>query len=469
MTKKAGDALAPAFSGSDDMQMILEPGKLAKKICRRRERAAGQEYRLTRHCVKVDAADGQLLFHTLTGELVLIEPGEACEAVEAELIGRGFMVPVDFNDPRYADEIRHVAALLMPKSKKRRDSFTILTTTDCNARCFYCYEKGRPRVSMTVETARDVAAYIAEACRGEPVSLSWFGGEPLYNIPAIDTIVGELDRRGVAIRSHMTSNGFYLTPEVARRAREVWRVENVQITIDGTAEVYRRTKAYIDACENPLERVLDNVEGALDEGMRVYLRLNLDRANAEDMMGAVDILGERFKGRENCKILVAMLRSFAGKVSAFESDNDAVNCYFALLDRAALYGLKRERPFIHELTANRCMADSDACEVILLGGRLGKCEHFSETELIGSIYSPERDAEMVAAWKVRTTYRDMPECADCPLYPRCINLKKCDWTKTGCPAYVRMIRMRELEEQLLKEYDQWKRGRRGEDRDDRYC
>ncbi|MBO4219878.1 MAG: radical SAM protein [Clostridia bacterium] len=437
------------------MQEILKQSSLTGKLFKRQQLIDGVEYRLTKHCIKTCCDGGELLFHTLTGELVLLEHGESDKDARKELVEKGFLVPEGQNDVRLADEFLRTAALIPPRSD-RIDSFTVLTTTDCNARCYYCYEKGRRRLSMSGKTALDVAAYISNASKGGPVSLSWFGGEPLYNIPAIDLICGELKKRGVKLKSHMTSNGYYLTPEIAIRARDAWKLEHVQITVDGTEDFYRRTKAYTDRDANPLVRVLDNAENAMDTGIRVFLRLNVDASNAEDMMNAVDLLGRRFKGRENCMIQVAFLSSFADRVHEFESPDDAVRCYFSLTERAAYYGLKYDKPFTNDLAANRCIADSSACEVILPDGSLGKCEHFSESELIGSIYSPDRDMNMVSSWKERKKAKDMPECGDCPIYPRCINLKKCEWTKNGCPSYVRLIRIRMLEEQLLKKYLNWK-------------
>ena len=437
------------------MKEILSPAKAVEKLCGALEEKQDATYRLTRHCIRVGCGDGELFYHTLTGELILIEAGETIDAHRGALVRKRFLVPEGFDENGYSDDVHRLAALLAPHKGVKND-FTVFTTTDCNARCFYCYEKGRRRIPMSEEVARDAAAYIAEACRGEDVRLRWFGGEPLYNIPAIDTITSGLKSRGVAITSSMTSNGFYLTEDVARRAVSVWNLQNVQITVDGTEKVYNRTKAYIDDCENPFARVLDNIEGALDAGIKVFIRLNVDSGNAADMSDAVDLLGRRFQGRDNVKIIIALLRSFAGKVHEFESEEDAAGCYFRLAEKIRSYGLFREKELFRDLAANRWMADSDRAEVILPDGRVGKCEHFSESELVGSIYSPERDRDMLKAWKERTTAADMPECADCPLYPKCISLKKCEWTANGCPKSVRIIRTENTKRALLFEYEKYK-------------
>lgn len=437
------------------MEQILSPIPTAAKLCGREKENPALDYRPTRHSLSVPCPEGELLYHTLTGELLLLSPGEQ-QSARQELIARRFLVPVEYDECRLSDDVHRVAVMLAPPSAVKKN-FTILTTTDCNARCFYCYEMGRKRVPMSRQIAEDAANYMADVCGGEPVHLSWFGGEPLHNIEAIDVITSTLANRGIAFSSSMTSNGFYLTPDVSRKAVRDWHLTRVQITIDGTEQVYNRTKAFVDDCPNPFRRVLDNIEGALDSGLRIVIRLNVDKNNADDMADAVDVLARRFQGRDNCHMLVVLLRSFAGKVHEFGEEEEAAACYFRLTEKIRGYELFKEKPLYRDLSANRCMADSESAEVILPDGRLGKCEHFSETELIGDLYSPRRDEEMCSAWKERCTLADMPECADCPLYPRCISLKKCDWTKHGCPLSTRIIRTENLKRQLLQEYETWKK------------
>ena len=96
------------------------------------------------------------------------------------------------------------------------------------------------------------------------------------------------------------------------------------------------------------------------------------------------------------------------------------------------------------------MADSDACEVILPDGRIGKCEHFSESEIIGSIYSDERDEALIRDWKRLAP--DCPECADCALYPRCRHLAKCDWTESSCRPSRRRVEEYKLTRMVLDKY-----------------
>ncbi|MEI3172875.1 MAG: radical SAM protein [Lachnospiraceae bacterium] len=131
------------------------------------------------------------------------------------------------------------------KEPEHITSYTIFTTTDCNARCFYCYEMGRSRIPMSDETAHKAAAYIAAHCGGEKVHLHWFGGEPLFNKQVIDIICTDLAEKGIVYESMIISNGYLFDGATVEQAVSHWKLKNVQITLDGTEEIYNRSKAFI--------------------------------------------------------------------------------------------------------------------------------------------------------------------------------------------------------------------------------
>lgn len=64
----------------------------------------------------------------------------------------GLDVPQEMDDQKYADHVRFIRRT-MQKKPEHITNYVIFTTTDCNARCFYCYELGRSRIPMSVETA----------------------------------------------------------------------------------------------------------------------------------------------------------------------------------------------------------------------------------------------------------------------------------------------------------------------------
>jgi len=419
---------------------------------------AGTNYKKTKHCLEIKCDEGRLLYHTLTGELLLLRGDSDRIKYTDTLIKRRFLVPEDTDECRLADDFKSLLKLINPE-KTTKTSFTILTTTDCNARCFYCYELGRKRVSMSIEKARKAASYIAEASNGEAVKLHWFGGEPLCNIPAIDTILDVLEERKIAFSSKITTNGFYLDKMIAGKAKDKWKTELLQITLDGTERIYNTTKSYKDTdCDNPYRRVLENIGYVLDEGMWVCIRLNMDRKNAEDLSALCDELSVKFGGRDNLNVNVAFLRAFERDIHPFSSEEEAASCFLALHDKIIKLGLSSPGRLERRIRANKCMADSLSSEVILPDGNVGRCEHFSETEIVGNIYDNNRDEDLVCSWK--ETADPFDSCRECALYPRCINLKKCDWDRYGCPESVRIVRTELLKKQILCEYRELKRKKR---------
>ena len=188
---------------------------------------------------------GVLVFHTLTRALLLLTPEEyAAPDNLPELRDGWFRVPQEMDDMKYADQVRFIRRT-MQKEPEHITSYTIFTTTDCNARCFYCYEMGRSRIPMSDETAHKAAAYIAAHCGGEKVHLHWFGGEPLFNKQVIDIICTDLTEKGIVYESMMISNGYLFDGATVEQAVSHWKLKSVQITLDGTEEIYNRSKAFI--------------------------------------------------------------------------------------------------------------------------------------------------------------------------------------------------------------------------------
>ena len=407
----------------------------------------------TQYCIEVKCEDGSLLFHTLTGALLLLEKGDSFSAFEDDLTKHNFLIPKDTDELKYVNEYRSLISSLNPENGNIT-RYTILTSTDCNARCYYCYELGRKRISMTSETAKRVAAYIIASSGGEKVKLHWFGGEPLYNIPAIDTITSILAEHEIGFTSRITTNGFYMNKSVAHKAKIEWNTELVQITLDGTEKMYNRTKAYIDKEDNPYRKVMENIGYALHEGIHVQIRLNMDANNADNLQELIDELSKRFGDRDSMTIGVSFLRKFTGDIHPFDSDEEAISWHRTLSDRIERAGFNSKTKLQRNIRKNKCMADSDSSEVILPDGCVGRCEHFSESEIAGNIFDENRDEKMIQSWK--EIAKPFDDCKKCALYPRCINLKKCEWDKYGCSPAVRTTKIDSLKKQILREYQEWK-------------
>lgn len=420
------------------METIFDSKNIDRSILGTQEIKSDAQYRLLRFCAAMEIDGRYFLYNKMTGKIFLLTDGEYgllksggadSEALKA-FIEEWCVVPDNNDDIKLADQFLAVRELL--KGKPAVTSFTILTTTDCNARCFYCYEMGAERRNMSEQTARDVADYIIRKSGGAKVSLKWFGGEPLFNSAAIDIICKALAERGVEYRSSMISNAYLFDDKTVKRAAELWRLKGVQVTLDGTAERYNRIKAYYKTDdENPFKTVTDNIERLTASGIRVSIRLNLSEENYDDLVRLTDWLGERYKGNKNLTAYSALLYDI------YEKDDKKLSEMLRLnisLDERLARVIGNRGIALKALRRRGCMAQNDGCVVISPVGTLGKCEHFVEGEkTFGSIYSDKQSKGVIAYWKHQASFEECKKCSDyliCGRYDSCPNFKRrCDILK----------------------------------------
>ena len=97
-----------------------------------------------------------------------------------------------------------------------------------------CYESNLPHINMEETTAKRLVEYMIENKESNTLRLHWFGGEPLVGISRIDQICEELTKSEIKFHSTMTSNGYLFTEPIVKRAVDAWKLDSVQITLDGT-------------------------------------------------------------------------------------------------------------------------------------------------------------------------------------------------------------------------------------------
>ena len=433
------------------MRIIVPAASLVDQVVgkQQRQRQDSQTYRLISYVIQCPVDDGVLLYHTLTCCMILLTNEEAAHlTAQQELIDNWFLVPEEHDDRKLCEQIRMTAQLFQPPQKSIK-GYTILTTTGCNARCFYCYEKGTKPVTMTAETASKVVGYILEHRGEEKVKLSWFGGEPLYNVQVIDQICKELKEHEVPFKSSMVTNGYLFDAEMVQRAKDLWNLKNVQITLDGTEQTYNRIKRYIYGEVNAFERLLGNIQLLTDEGIRVLIRLNVDKHNIAEMSELVSLLHKRFG--VNKRLII-----YSRELYCKRTPEDAAALYDQRMELEQLIdvlGYRGRQELQKEIKLSLCMADNDQNVVIIPDGHLGKCEHYIDREFFGHIDSEEKDKEVLRRFKERPA--DIEACATCPYYPQCFRLKVCE--KRNCTIELQKEVIFNTILAMKDEYERWKK------------
>lgn len=450
---------------SKEVRMEVIVSRLAEtfRIMGKQEFWREVSYRRIPYCIEQDISGGKLVFNTLTGEMLFLPPTEAslfverpgnleCGKVIRYLVEHWYYLPEQMD----AHSVGYMVRLggRGQRRDSRVDSFTVLTTTICNAMCPYCYERGVRQHSMDRQIAEDTAEYIKNAGTGE-IALRWFGGEPLCNTLAMDIITERLREAGIPFRSSITTNG-YLFCKIPDSTVEGWNLQNAQITIDGTRDRYNEIKNYAETGSDPYEVVMENIEHLLEMGISIAIRMNVSNENAEDLLQLVDELSMRFQGKRRIAAYPYPVFEGTGDPPFCPTDKERERLYnncIRIFDRtvknglAPRRGLRFGRPY-------HCMADSRKSRVVLPDGKVSLCQHYNESEVCGSIYTNKMDREKVSEWSKRTV--ETSECRECAMYPICIRLEKCP-NEVQCSIGERKFNERKIRSAMLWEYGKMKR------------
>lgn len=418
------------------MKTIVEPKKNIYKIWGKQRIDENVAYRLMRYVLQVDYDDKVFLHNVVTGQLIELEHMEqevltklplVYDATMKQLVADHYLVPEEFKEDEQIINLRKILQKLADVQRKPGIwKYTILTTTACNARCYYCYEKGITADTMTEQVADETVRFIAEQSKGQKVRIRWFGGEPTLAANRIDQISDGLLNAGVDFSSTMISNGYLFDEEMIEKASKRWNLDSIKISIDGTRKNYNRIKAYVYADANPYERIVRNIGLFLEAGIRVNVYMNFDKNNYHDFELVLNEYEERF--RCNPLLTVRSHQLMLDQDKTRQQDNSSNEQWYRDMINE-LNSMSRNRGLLHRekvlpsLLYEWCEAASGSSATVLPNGNLVSCpEQLSEDQVIGDIRSGILNKKLVDSWRT-VTYS--PRCRNCVLFPDCMKIKNC--------------------------------------------
>lgn len=436
------------------MKIIHKHLKLIEDIVGFQKYSDNSNFRLLKYVKVLHIEEGVLLYNVLTRCMVLLDVEEYNDLYNiAELKELWFVVSCDFEDKKFCIQIKELYKLFDQK-EININSYTIFTTTDCNAHCYYCFERGVKRINMPHKVAVDTAKYIIKNSGKRKITLWWFGGEPLYNLDAIDTICRILNEEKIDYVSKVVSNGYLFNSELIAKGKSFWNLIETQITLDGTRDIYNKTKAYSYKNINAFEVVLNNIKKLVEAEINVNIRLNVSDKNQDNLLELIDVLHSRIENNRYLKIYSHSLFDSRGYKGVDTLDNERKNYLqrSLLQDKIDKYGYDIKKTIPGSLTLNNCMADSDRnCSISPLG-LLGKCQSFYDSEFYGSIYNDEIDDRVIKKFKEKDA--DISECDNCCFYPDCHKLVMCPNLKK-CDEFYRTEKNNKIIKQMLETYKQF--------------
>jgi uncharacterized protein len=176
---------------------------------------------------------------------------------------------------------------------------TVLTTLQCNFACDYCIQGdhgdyNKHAAKMSLDMAARVSAWVEsrmEAVGPNRLVLTFFGGEPLLNMPVLYYMAARLhaacQARGIQIVIHIITNGLLLTREMVERLNPLG-LAGIKITLDGDREAHNRSRP-LRGGQGTFDRIIANTKAVADL-TQIAVGGNFDVDTADSYPALLDFL-----------------------------------------------------------------------------------------------------------------------------------------------------------------------------------
>lgn len=394
----------------------------------------------SRYNVAADLPDGRrAVFNLLSGQVEVVDtgtwqkclkpgakyrvPDRGLPEIVRDLHLRSFTVPSDLDE---LDIVKlHFQA---ERFDTTRQQVVISPTLDCNMRCPYCFVGGvqetRDLTPMSVDTQDQVVRYLTGLCETKKtLSISWFGGEPLMSLDAIERITSGLypflSRQNINYAASVTTNATLLTLEVARKLKQL-RIISVQATVD----VPQSVKRYRGGRVVPWQRILAGAATAANQGIEVALRVNVSENTESELDALYAILIECGLHKQLDAIywsgVLAVECGRSNYAACGPTGRQLYNMMQHERAKARTLGLPI-RPLISEQPGRPCGASCVSYVCIGPQGRLYRCPtDFGITERShGSVWDDQPlEMSKLLSWLTYDWFA-IDQCLGCPVQPMC--------------------------------------------------
>jgi uncharacterized protein len=176
---------------------------------------------------------------------------------------------------------------------------TVLTTLQCNFACDYCIqgdhgEYNKTASKMSLETAGRLVDWIEErldTVKPEKFVLTFFGGEPLLNLPVIylisERVSAMASARGVRLLLNIITNGLLLTTDIVDRLLP-FGLNGVKITLDGDRDTHNRMRP-LRGRQGTFDKIIENVRNVASK-VPITIGGNFDESSADSYPALLDFL-----------------------------------------------------------------------------------------------------------------------------------------------------------------------------------
>ena len=194
---------------------------------------------------------------------------------------------------RYLGEVKSDAGEL---------NVTLLTTLQCNFACDYCFQGDHGDYNeradrMSLETAQRTIAWMTrelDRVTPEKFVLTFFGGEPLLNLPVMYEVAERMwqvtQERQVPMYVNIITNGLLLTPAVVDRMLP-FGLNGVKITLDGDRDTHNRMRP-LRGGQGTFDRIVENIRQVAGR-CRIALGGNFDESSVDSYPALLEFLKQQ--------------------------------------------------------------------------------------------------------------------------------------------------------------------------------
>lgn len=218
----------------------------------------------------VDAAMGQMVREGIlpTGDDLL------------EWVEKGYVV-----DPK-AEEKIYKAKYLDFLDQRENDEVQVFFVPwySCNFACTYCFQESYALNPVTIKPEVQEAFFdwMRNHLAGRRKYITVFGGEPLMPVPAMRDFIQRFVARATEENYELAfvTNGYNLSDYLDILSQG--KIREIQVTLDGSQEIHDQRRV-MKGGAGTFEKIVQGIDGALALGMKINLRMVVDRQNMESL------------------------------------------------------------------------------------------------------------------------------------------------------------------------------------------
>lgn len=278
------------------------------------------------HTIKIDAknmllvnllnAAADVVSHSTYSFLLEKQFDKLSDVILAGLVDRRYLFK---SKTEYGNFIKLIDETIEKNEKNSIPSFLLVPTYACNLECTYCYEKTyaieHRKIYNSSEIMEKWFSFIEDIIdrtrsshnkfSNKDVMVTLMGGEPLLkkNKKLIENILKELSLRKLGIS--VVTNGVDLHEFIDIIIK--YDVSHIQVTLDGSQEIHDSRRLKHDG-SGSFREILYNIAMAIDFGITVVLRVNVDEGNIGNLCILSDLIYQRFGNNSKLKPYIYLMQ-----------------------------------------------------------------------------------------------------------------------------------------------------------------